>query len=55
MTAPLAGFNELYDLVGDQCEGRLTVGQVSRIEELVLGDADQRRQLHPLHAHSRSD
>ena len=43
MTASLAGFNELYDLVGDQCEGRLTVGQVLRIEELVLGDAEQRR------------
>jgi hypothetical protein len=43
MTSPLAGFQELYELVGDQCEGRLTPSQVSRIEELVLGDADQRR------------
>ena len=44
MTAVDDRFAELYELAGAQCEGTLSPQQLARLEELVLADADQRRQ-----------
>jgi hypothetical protein len=44
MTAAGDRFAELYELAGAQCEGLLSPQQLARLEELVLADADQRRQ-----------
>ena len=54
MTAENDRFAELYELAGAQCEGTLSPQQLARLEELVLGDANQRRQyVVYMHTHGR--
>ncbi len=48
--------DELYELAGAQCEGRLSVAQIARLEELVLGDARLRRMyIIYMHLHARAE
>jgi hypothetical protein len=44
MTTAGDHFAELYELAGAQCEGAFLPQQLARLEDLVLADADQRRQ-----------